>query len=523
MEELRKAPAEKAAAADYIRTDEVVFDGQTEQGVELDYVLPDYYPEIFKVLKCTLTPRIISYSVSGDYKLTLDGVVYIKVLYLAEGSNAVHCVDQRYTYSKTVDIGRKSSPAAAAPIVSLSLKSDYCNCRAVSSRRIDVRGAVSCKIRAVCSAQYDLPVLPENIEVRTSEVTCCGETLTAEKQVTVREEIETGAAGIGFILQSDAVPKITDLRVIADKAVVKGTVTLNALYGIHDPENSGCTETERMSADIPISVILDINGITDTHLCLPELTVMNCELIPKTDSGVISCELLVQCRVRAQQEEKVVIPTDMYSTEYESDFTTALLKVSENPRVLSQQLSLRSSASCDSGEIRAVWDCRCELGNLICRAASERELTLSGQVCYQAIGTTTEGVPYFLEKQEAFEQAVPAADLTNETFVDFNAVVTDVGFSIKSDGTLDLNAQLDFSGSLRNIRAVEAISSVTIHEDKPKEKDDDYALRIYYSCGSLDCWNVAKRYNTTVNAIMRENDIEDENAPLSGMILIPTV
>ena len=64
---------------------------------------------------------------------------------------------------------------------------------------------------------------------------------------------------------------------------------------------------------------------------------------------------------------------------------------------------------------------------------------------------------------------------------------------------------------------------MTVYEDRPKERSDEYALRIYYSCGSLDCWSVAKRYNTTVEAIMRENEIEDENAPLSGMVLIPTV
>ncbi|MCL2109312.1 MAG: hypothetical protein FWH20_08215, partial [Oscillospiraceae bacterium] len=58
---------------------EVVYDGQTEQGVEFDYVLPDYFPDIFKVLKCTLTPSIISYSISGS-QLFCDGVVYIKVL-----------------------------------------------------------------------------------------------------------------------------------------------------------------------------------------------------------------------------------------------------------------------------------------------------------------------------------------------------------------------------------------------------------------------------------------------------------
>ena len=40
MEELRRT-------ADSVCVSETVYDGQAEQGVELDYVLPDYYPEIF--------------------------------------------------------------------------------------------------------------------------------------------------------------------------------------------------------------------------------------------------------------------------------------------------------------------------------------------------------------------------------------------------------------------------------------------------------------------------------------------
>ena len=84
--------------ADAVFMTETLFDGQTEQGVELDHVLPDYYPEIFRILKCCLSPRVISAAVSGN-KIMLDGVVLIKVLYLAENSTALHCVEQRYTLS----------------------------------------------------------------------------------------------------------------------------------------------------------------------------------------------------------------------------------------------------------------------------------------------------------------------------------------------------------------------------------------------------------------------------------------
>ena len=100
---------------------EVVFDGQTEQGVEFDYVLPDYYPDIFKILKCTLTPGIASYNVSGT-QLYVDGVVYIKVMYLSENSSDIHCVEHKYTYSKTIDMVRSGDKLA----VSVIPKADYC-------------------------------------------------------------------------------------------------------------------------------------------------------------------------------------------------------------------------------------------------------------------------------------------------------------------------------------------------------------------------------------------------------------
>lgn len=509
-----------------IHTDEVIFDGQTEQGVELDYVLPDYYPDIFKILKCCLTPRIVAYSVSGDSKLMLDGVVYIKVLYLAEGSGAVHCIDQRYTYSKVLDMARKGSVEAISPQITLIPKADYCNCRAVSSRRIDVRGAVSCKVKATGCISCTLPEIPSGLQVKSRQMNSCGKSLTAEKQLTVREEIDTGAAGIGFIMQSSATPKVTDVRVIADKAVIKGMVNVSALYGLASKESAGCTEMENMSADIPVSVIMDIDGITDTHRCMPQLNVMNCELQSSTDSGLISCELLLQCRMRACMDQTVTIPTDVYSTEYETDFTAAHIRIGTEQRLVNSQLNAKSVLSCDSGEIQTVWNCRSEIVSLTCRPANDHELMLTGQLCCQAMGKTTEGIPFFIEKQEVLEQAIVAENLSNEVFVDYSAAVSDTSYSINHEGRLELNTIIDFSGCVNNIVPIEAVNTVTIHEDKPKEKDCGCALKIFYTDSdsrSYDCWSIAKRYNTTVEAVMRENEIDDEKAELSGMILIPTV
>ncbi|MGN0521670.1 MAG: DUF3794 domain-containing protein, partial [Eubacterium sp.] len=48
------------------------------------YVLPDYYPEIFRIIKCTAEPKITSCAVSGD-RVTYELTVCLKVIYCSEG------------------------------------------------------------------------------------------------------------------------------------------------------------------------------------------------------------------------------------------------------------------------------------------------------------------------------------------------------------------------------------------------------------------------------------------------------
>ncbi len=513
MEELNRQ-------TDAVFMTETLFDGQAEQGVELDHVLPDYYPEIFKILKCCITPRVTSTAVSGG-KLMLDGSAAIRVLYLSENSTAVNCLEQRYTWSKTIELG-KSSENCSEPVVTVLPRTDYCNCRAVSSRRIDVRGAVSFRITVVCASKFTLPSLPEGLQVLRREIPCTSQPIFTDRQIAVREEIETGAPGIEYIVSCDAAAHVSDVRIIANKAVIKGTVTVNALYGVHTDEHPGCDELEKMTADIPISQIIDLPGLTDQHSCRPEFTVKSCELLPKSDSGILSCELLLGCRCNAVSPATAEIPCDVYSTEYECSSTAASLRVPSAPRSVSGQLSVRSSVSCGSGEIESVWDCRSDMYNVICRPDGDA-LLVTGQLCVQAVGRCSGGVPFFEEKQEAFEQRIPAEGLTHDTSVSHRETVTETGFAIRSDGTLDVTARAEFTGELTDSTPVTAISSAVILTDKPKERAGEHSLRICYTGTGESCWDIAKRCNTTVEAVMSENEIHDRDEEISGMIIIPMV
>ncbi len=504
---------------------EVVYDGQAEQGVEFDYVLPDYYPDIFKILKCTLTPGVVSYSVSGS-QLFIDGVVYIKVLYLSEDSSDINCVEQRYTYSKTIELVK----AAERPVVSLFCKADYCNCRAVSGRRIDVRGAVSCKIRV--TGCYEGEILcgasGAGTEVRRDSVNYCGSRLFAGRQYVVREDIETGAGGgIAAVLNVSCSAAVTDTKIISDKVVVKGEAKIKSLYLIRT--GSGETETEVMEAAIPLSQIIDMAGVTDAHSCYAQFDVMDCDLeIKQGDDGenrMLGCDLTLDCKVTAYRETVLSPVCDLYSTEYESGYSVTPVKLEYSPQLLMPQFGIRSVLECSEGNIGEVFDCRCDLLGTTVRAAEEgeRRLVITGQANVQLIGKSGEGKPIFTEKTESFEFETEAAMLGDGYSANISVYVASVTYSISGDNTVEAHVQLCAQGLVYQVRTVNAITEISLNEERPKEKNGDYALKLYYAESGEAVWDIAKRYNTSVSAITAENELEQEQLTAPCMLLIPIV
>ncbi|MBR5090643.1 MAG: DUF3794 domain-containing protein, partial [Ruminiclostridium sp.] len=266
---------------------ETVFDGQTEQGIELEHVLPDYCPDVFRLLGCTLDPRVASYGVS-DAKLTVDGVVYIRVLYLGENSTDINVVDQKYTYTKTVELSR----AVKDPTVNIFPSAEYCTARAVSGRRIDIRGAVSLKIKVSGAYESELLCGVEGMgtQVSTGTVDICDERLCGGSQYIVREDIVTGSGGtMTAVVSSECTASVTDTKVIADKVVVKGEANIKALYLTRNGD--GDMSAEVMEASVPLSRIVDLTGVTDSHIVTAELNIMDFSLEAKQseDGGSRAC------------------------------------------------------------------------------------------------------------------------------------------------------------------------------------------------------------------------------------------
>ena len=129
---------------------ELIYEGSVEQSVDSDLTLPDYCPDILRILKCTVTPRVTGSQVSGE-RITVDGTVLVRLIYVGEDAR-VRCFEQNLPFSKYVEV--KNLPDS--PCVSVRLKAEYVNCRAVSQRRADIHGTVSVNISVTVRREENL-------------------------------------------------------------------------------------------------------------------------------------------------------------------------------------------------------------------------------------------------------------------------------------------------------------------------------------------------------------------------------
>lgn len=93
-----------------LSVNETVFEGCAEQPIDLDYSLPDYCPDMQKILKCQVYPKIFTRNISGD-KLDVDGAAAVRILYLDSVKKSVRCSE--YTVPFTCSFNLKTTPQNA--------------------------------------------------------------------------------------------------------------------------------------------------------------------------------------------------------------------------------------------------------------------------------------------------------------------------------------------------------------------------------------------------------------------------
>lgn len=504
---------------------ETIFDGIQEQSVELDYILPDYYPDIFRLVRCEITPSVTDYSVSGD-RLNYELVCGIRILYCSEGGSVLQCVSQRQCFSKYIDLG---SGAGGDISVRLVPKPEHINCRAVNKRRLDLRGAVSVKIKAEGERVQEVisDAQGMNIQLKKTALRYAAKKLTAEKSMQISEETELSATqpAVINVVSCRCRTSKCEKKMISGKLLAKGDADIEILYSCEE-DGSGALET--LSYTVPYSQVIDVDGLDDSYECTVSAEPVCCEAVPAADKDgdnrIIRTELELKIICRAVKTASLMLVTDAYSTVYPCELKTAEIKAEQLPVVMTE--SFRSSAVIAEGEAvpQTVYGMWCAPKNINTRLADDGcSLVISGMLTYTLAAKDSGGMIIMSDKDEAFEETVELSGEPCGSCVSAEVEVTGVNYNIGADNILTAKAELKAEISSCSSSSVRGVTDILVNDAEKKQRDGDYAIKLYYGSENEAVWDIAKRYSTCVDSVIEENELSGEILESGKMLLIPII
>ena len=498
---------------------ESVLEATKEMPIDLDLSLPDYCPDIEKILKCRVSPQISGRSLSGDM-LELEGNALISLYYLDAKKQAIRLCEHNMPFSLSFTLKNSADEAAA----NIRLKTEYLNCRALSPRRVDIHGAfsVAANVQAQSELEYYSRIEGDDIEQSVSHTTLSSLKGIGQQQFSISEVLDIGA-GKGSpesILRSELSISCDSVKAMKDKLMIGGEAVLHILY-VTELE-TGAQDT--MTFSIPYSQVLDIRGVSDSAQNQVQLEVMSYETTLKSEfdenSTLVSLDAKICATAAAFEDEEITIAEDAYSTEYELELKKKPYTFSRLTSVVKETFSAKDEIQTGENSISKVIDLWCDNISSICVTENGKP-SFKGKMNCCMLALDSDGVPFYLERPVNLFLTPDGLSGLCSPLIKAEIKCRALSFRITGDSSLEIRADLTLVGEVCETCTMQGIIAAEAQDDRCRRKDKTAALTLYYAKKDERLWDIACAYCTSVEAVQLENDIHDDVMTEDGMILIP--
>lgn len=483
-------------------------DARAEVPIETEILIPDYLPQVFKIVKCFAFPVVLHKQPAAG-RLTLEGYLRCVVFYQAEQDQALCTAEQKLPFSKVVELpeyqGQWVNVTAAGEV-------EYLNCRAVNQRRIDIRGACVLTVRA--TAQQDCQVVTALAEAGLEQKLASLESLQqvglTDKLITAEEEVRFDQPPQS-VLQITGSAAIQEVKLVSGKAVVKGQVRANVLY----TAGGNLLEEEKL---VPFSQILDMDGVDEDCSWGGWAEVTGCALLAAAGEAGESLSVSVLLHLQAWRMARRSLVTDAFSTQYE----TVLERQAVTTSTLQARLCETVSASCEGqlpdegAQVLVCLGTVCppelapdENGGCLLRGRAVAHI-----ICLNSLGE--------LECYDrACEYQLPQGWDCPPEQLDLSVGAALVSATARKEGgEAQAKLEIQLSGAITRRSQTQLVTGVECGQEWP---GDPYgvALRIYYAQAGEDVFDIASRYHASPAAILQAAGLEEPVLPQAARLLIP--
>lgn len=492
---------------DTLQSTEVVCNQKYEQPVEVEILIPEYLPAVFKIVKTIATPVILQKQVSGG-RYAVDGYIRITMLYQPEGQDGICAIEQKMPFQKQFEMKQGPYNNHFGDITG---EIGYLNCRAVNQRRVDIRGAYYFDVRVFGQYEQEVATAAAGAGIcqKSEEVTASVLSAQGDKQFTLEGELQFPAPPQS-ILYTSCVANVSEVKMVSGKAVVRGEVKAEITY--HEQDTASL---HKLTQNLPFNQIVDVDGAGDDCVLAAYAEVPGCSIAEDGESTVITATCMLTLRMYKQTPQYLL--KDAFSTKYESEVFTKEVWTDKLEDVISQNVDINISGIMpeENTELKeclltlyapqlvqedgALAVCGKLVAHLICQNA------LGEMECYDKAGE------YMLPQRYA---AAP-----ENTYL-----IADVSLVEKSASKMGAEANVAITLAVQGEVLAKQPQTVLEAMEETGEidpKDNSAALIIYYAQKGEEVFYIAKHYHANPSDIATLAALSGDYIEEDCQLLIP--
>ena len=496
----------------------LVFDGCQEVPVDLDFSLPDYCPDIQKILKCSVCPKVSSRNISGD-RLNIDGNIDVKIIYIDSEKKSVRCCENTTPFSCSIDL--RVSPENAVSVISNRV--EYMNCRAVSPRKVDIHGALAICVKVYNKENRNVTCNIDGSDIQQRKCKMAFSDLEGigQQQFSINEMLDLGQnkPAPEIIVRCDVSLILEECKNMLNKVMLKGEAVVKILY-IGDISSG---QLEVMEYSVPFNQVIDVLGAKEESKCSVFLEVLSHEEQIQTeeqgDANLIMEDIKAAATVMAYTENEVEVIKDVYSTDYNLECTNEIAKFYKFYNSIKELNSINSTIEFTEFKISRVVDIWSDTSQIKGKF-EDGKILFEGKMNICVLALDVEESPFYIERIIDFEYKKELS-LNEEIIIESSLTPMAIGYRIIGSNSIEIKADVNISADVYICQKCNMVAEVEATETQPIDKDKNAALTIYFARAGESIWDIARKYYTSCDLIKEENEIEEEVLEQGRMLLIP--
>jgi hypothetical protein len=492
--------------------------------IENDIIVPDTKPDIARVLLLDGDVFITGSDVGTDRVVT-SGCIVCKILYISDDeTKKVKGITSNIPFSYTLDMpGSRNGMKCRCKCTT-----EHMDHTLLNGRKINVKAILSiqCKVYDEIEREFSSSISGiEDIQVLTDTVSLNNFLGSNKVNYILKEDLSLPSSKptISEILRNDVKIYGKDFKVAEGKIIVKGDIGISTLYIADDEERS----MQYMENELTFTQFIELDDVDEDTTVNVDYDLVDYRVEAADDSDGelrnIRAEITLNIYADGLSQKTVEILSDAYSPKSRIALEKQQLDLDEIFSENRSQIIIKDVldlSECNP-EVAEIFNVLCKYNVSETRIEEDKvviEGSIQNNILYLA---NNDNQPVFCHKKDLpFNHEIDIRGISQSMKADTSFELEHCNYSMISSNQVEIRTVIGVDTRVETKKVVPIINKANENLIDDKKLVLMPSVIVYIIQPGDTLWKIAKKYGTTVDDLMRINNLTEKDILMPGQQIL---